>query len=351
MLRNCQPRPPARRPCAHTVPLRRSLISRPDRCSRPCVSAGQALALRAVHDKRAPPRPLLSAAAPVAAGRLHQRQRHPQPRHPRGRDRADVPAAGRPQRRRGQRVRLHQLRARRPAGEARAALGRRQAHDADPRSAVRELRHHVVRPVVRREDHRAVGAAAGATSLPAVRDERRRQRTPRQITEGPYDYVYPVFLPGQRILFMASKSVEAGSPQFQDEYERQTTAQVGTINMDGSMRDAGAPQRLAPGVARAHARRQRAVHRMAPPGRRQRRPPARHEHRHDRHARGLRRRGPGRDQQLPQGPLRRQPQGRLGPGHLPGGHGRHLARSHPAGGQAAAGRPGRGRAFGRRSPT
>jgi hypothetical protein len=56
----------------------------------------------------------------------------------------------------------------------------------------------------------------------------------RQITEGPYDYVYPVFLPGQRILFMASKSVEAGSPQFQDEYERQTTAQVGTINMDGS---------------------------------------------------------------------------------------------------------------------
>jgi hypothetical protein len=61
----------------------------------------------------------------------------------------------------------------------------------------------------------------------------------RQITEGPYDYVYPVFLPGQRILFMASKSVEPGSPQFQDEYERQTTAQVGTINMDGSMETLG----------------------------------------------------------------------------------------------------------------
>jgi hypothetical protein len=57
---------------------------------------------------------------------------------------------------------------------------------------------------------------------------------PRQITEGPYDYVYPIFIPGQRVMFMASKSVEAGSPQFQDEYERQRTAQVGTVGVDGS---------------------------------------------------------------------------------------------------------------------
>jgi Tol biopolymer transport system component len=87
---------------------------------------------------------------------------------------------------------------------------------------------------------------------------------PRQITEGPYDYVYPVFLPGQRDLFMASKSVESGSPQFQDEYERQTTAQVGTINMDGSRRRWG-PATSRTGSRPRHARRQRALHRMAPP--------------------------------------------------------------------------------------
>jgi hypothetical protein len=58
--------------------------------------------------------------------------------------------------------------------------------------------------------------------------------SPRAITDGPYDHVYPIFLPGQKILFTTSKSVEAGSKQFQDEYERQTTAQVGTINVDGT---------------------------------------------------------------------------------------------------------------------
>ena len=57
---------------------------------------------------------------------------------------------------------------------------------------------------------------------------------PRQITAGPYHYVYPIFLPGQRIMFMASKSVEPEAKQFQDEYERQTTAQVGVMNVDGS---------------------------------------------------------------------------------------------------------------------
>jgi hypothetical protein len=57
---------------------------------------------------------------------------------------------------------------------------------------------------------------------------------PRQITDGPYDHVYPIFLPGQRVLFTTSKAVEPGAKQFQDEYERQTTAQVGTISLDGS---------------------------------------------------------------------------------------------------------------------
>jgi hypothetical protein len=57
---------------------------------------------------------------------------------------------------------------------------------------------------------------------------------PRQITEGPYDHVYPLFLPGGRVMFMTSQSVEEGAKQFQDEYERQTTAQVGTVNLDGT---------------------------------------------------------------------------------------------------------------------
>jgi hypothetical protein len=73
---------------------------------------------------------------------------------------------------------------------------------------------------------------------------------PKQITEGPDDYVYPIFVPGQRVMFMASKSVEAGSPQFQDEYERQRTAQVGTINMDGSNEQLG-PRNVSHRVAPA----------------------------------------------------------------------------------------------------
>ncbi len=57
---------------------------------------------------------------------------------------------------------------------------------------------------------------------------------PRQITDGPYHYVYPLFVPGQKVMFMTSKVVEVGQPQFSDEYERATTSQVGTISMDGT---------------------------------------------------------------------------------------------------------------------
>ncbi len=74
---------------------------------------------------------------------------------------------------------------------------------------------------------------------------------PHQLTEGPYDYVYPVFIPGQKILFTTSKSVEADAKQFQDEYERQTTAQVGVVNIDGSREDLGprnVSHRVAPAV-------------------------------------------------------------------------------------------------------
>jgi hypothetical protein len=65
----------------------------------------------------------------------------------------------------------------------------------------------------------------------------------KQLTEGDYDYVYPLYLPGGKIFFTTSRNVEndmssltfdAESKQFRDEYERQTTAQVGTMNLDGT---------------------------------------------------------------------------------------------------------------------
>ncbi len=48
------------------------------------------------------------------------------------------------------------------------------------------------------------------------------------------DYVQPVFLPGDKILFMTNAVVEEGAPQHRDEYERGTTLQVGSINRDGT---------------------------------------------------------------------------------------------------------------------
>jgi hypothetical protein len=47
-------------------------------------------------------------------------------------------------------------------------------------------------------------------------------------------YIAPIFLPGDRIMFTTSAVVEAGAPQHQDEYERRTTLQLGTINVDGT---------------------------------------------------------------------------------------------------------------------
>ncbi|HET6612847.1 MAG TPA: hypothetical protein VFG83_12695 [Kofleriaceae bacterium] len=48
------------------------------------------------------------------------------------------------------------------------------------------------------------------------------------------DYVYPIFLPGNKIFFVSNAVVEDGAPQFEDEYERRETTQVGTISRDGS---------------------------------------------------------------------------------------------------------------------
>jgi hypothetical protein len=63
---------------------------------------------------------------------------------------------------------------------------------------------------------------------------------PKQLTEGGNDFVYPIYLPGGKIMFMSNLNVEtvadpsSTSSQFSDEYERATTAQTGTISLDGS---------------------------------------------------------------------------------------------------------------------
>jgi len=68
----------------------------------------------------------------------------------------------------------------------------------------------------------------------------------KQLTEGGNDYVYPLYLPGGKIMFMSNLNVEqtldanSTSQQFSDEYERATTAQAGTINLDGSGETMGA---------------------------------------------------------------------------------------------------------------
>ena len=68
----------------------------------------------------------------------------------------------------------------------------------------------------------------------------------RPLTDGPNDYVYPIFIPGGRILYTTNNDVEkfldmdSPSQQFKDEYERATTAQVGTITMDGMQQELGA---------------------------------------------------------------------------------------------------------------
>jgi hypothetical protein len=70
----------------------------------------------------------------------------------------------------------------------------------------------------------------------------------KQLTNGGNDYVYPTFLPGGKIFFTSNRNVEseptgatyaADSKQFVDEYERATTAQVGTMNLDGSNQQLG----------------------------------------------------------------------------------------------------------------
>lgn len=54
------------------------------------------------------------------------------------------------------------------------------------------------------------------------------------------DYVYPVFIPGDKIVYMSNAIVEEGAPQFRDEYERGTTTQLGVISRTGDVDFLGA---------------------------------------------------------------------------------------------------------------
>lgn len=75
----------------------------------------------------------------------------------------------------------------------------------------------------------------------------------KQIPTDPMrDYVSPIFLPGNRVMFTTNAVVEAGAPQHEDEYERGTTIQLGRINIDGTGEELGPrnlSHRTAPSLA------------------------------------------------------------------------------------------------------
>ncbi len=56
---------------------------------------------------------------------------------------------------------------------------------------------------------------------------------PALIHMGPYDSVFPVYLPNNEIFFMTNEPPEAGIRQFRDEYERGLTAQAAVIDKSG----------------------------------------------------------------------------------------------------------------------
>jgi Hydrazine synthase alpha subunit middle domain len=58
---------------------------------------------------------------------------------------------------------------------------------------------------------------------------------PCQITDGAYHQVYPIYVPGGRLMFLTTQNVEGAEvPQMEDEYERQTGSQLAVSNIDGS---------------------------------------------------------------------------------------------------------------------
>ncbi len=54
------------------------------------------------------------------------------------------------------------------------------------------------------------------------------------MTDPGRDYVNPIFLPDNKIMFTSNSVVEPGAPQFLDEYERGTTTQMGIIDVAGT---------------------------------------------------------------------------------------------------------------------
>ena len=63
-----------------------------------------------------------------------------------------------------------------------------------------------------------------------------------QIPTNPnYDAVYPVFAPGDKVVFMTNEPVDPLNPQFRDEYERGIVSQMATIRKDGGDKQIHAP--------------------------------------------------------------------------------------------------------------
>ena len=80
-------------------------------------------------------------------------------------------------------------------------------------------------------------------------DGSRRRSSPPTRTS---DYVSPIFLPGDKIMFTTNEVVEPGAPQHEDEYERGTTTQMGIMNIDGTSEQLGPrnlSHRTAPSLA------------------------------------------------------------------------------------------------------
>ncbi|HEY0481545.1 MAG TPA: hypothetical protein VGD37_28710 [Kofleriaceae bacterium] len=71
-------------------------------------------------------------------------------------------------------------------------------------------------------------------------------------TDPQRDFVSPIFLPDNRVMFTTNAVVEAGAPQHRDEYERGTTIQLGRVNLDGTHLELGPrnlSHRTAPSLA------------------------------------------------------------------------------------------------------
>jgi hypothetical protein len=78
------------------------------------------------------------------------------------------------------------------------------------------------------------GTAYGLYVL-TLNDAKEAAGPPVQLATDPMrDYVYPIWAPGDRIVFVTNAVVEAGAKQHRDEYERGETTQLGTISKDGT---------------------------------------------------------------------------------------------------------------------